>query len=172
MKRTIRNGVFETNSSSVHVIAISKEKPKTLPSSIIFGHGEFGWEHHSYYASYIKAKYLNEAIHEVFADWKDIEKGKEKILAVQNRIIANLAERGIEATFDYDTYDNSKYYENGYIDHGNELKHWVNDMLSDTDKLINFLFSDDSYVETGNDNSDDVPKIPDEDKYDSYPKWN
>ena len=174
MKKTIRNGIFETNSSSVHVIAISKEKPKVLPSSIIFGHGEFGWEFDSYSDSYSKADYFNEAIHAVYSNYKDVEQGKERIKAVQDRVIADLAEKGIEAVFEPDQYYNQWGYESGYIDHGRELKNWVNDLLGDTDKLINYLFSSDSYVETGNDNYDGCPNVKDvdQDKYYTYEKWN
>jgi hypothetical protein len=39
----VRKGVFETNSSSTHSIAISK-KPVVIGKSIHFRIGEFGWE--------------------------------------------------------------------------------------------------------------------------------
>ena len=179
MKRTVRNGIFETNSSSVHVIAISKEEPKKPPSSIVFGHGEFGWEFSYYSDSYSKANYFNEAIQAMCGNkyWNDEEKRKEEVKAIQDKIIACLAERGIEAVFEpdiYEQYESMRYYESGYIDHGTELIGWVNELLEDTDKLIRFLFSSDSYVETGNDNvdSEDIPKAPDEDKFDVYEKWN
>ena len=47
MKRQIRQGVFETNSSSTHAICISKDHDTSklkLPDSVSFDHGEFGWE--------------------------------------------------------------------------------------------------------------------------------
>lgn len=42
--RTIRRGVFESNSSSTHSIAISKEKvPNVAGRHVYFGAGEYGW---------------------------------------------------------------------------------------------------------------------------------
>lgn len=40
--RQIRNNVFETNSSSIHSIAISKEPVAGLPESIYFCLGGYG----------------------------------------------------------------------------------------------------------------------------------
>ena len=42
--KQIRNGVFETNSSSIHSIAISKEPVINFLDTIHFRLGEFGWE--------------------------------------------------------------------------------------------------------------------------------
>ena len=46
MKRQIRRGCFETNSSSTHAICITKTdvNKEGLPSHVTFTHGEFGWE--------------------------------------------------------------------------------------------------------------------------------
>ena len=45
MKRQIRRGCFETNSSSTHAICITKAdvNKEDLPSHVTFTHGEFGW---------------------------------------------------------------------------------------------------------------------------------
>ena len=42
MKRQIRSGVFETNSSSIHSIAIPRSCKAV--DSVSFSIGEFGWE--------------------------------------------------------------------------------------------------------------------------------
>ena len=44
----IRNGCFETNSSSVHTLVISRNMPKVLPPSITFHIKEYGWEIKAY----------------------------------------------------------------------------------------------------------------------------
>ena len=40
----VRNGCFETNSSSVHTLVISRNMPEVLPPSISFHIREYGWE--------------------------------------------------------------------------------------------------------------------------------
>ena len=47
MKRQIRRGVFETNSSSTHAICIAKGD-YNLSKHIDFTIGEFGWENNEY----------------------------------------------------------------------------------------------------------------------------
>lgn len=43
MKKVIRRGVFETNSSSVHAISISNAGNLVYPKFVYFEEGEFGW---------------------------------------------------------------------------------------------------------------------------------
>ena len=49
-----------------------------------------------------------------------------------------------------------RYYDTGYdyIDHVEELKSWLDDLLLDSDKLFRYLFGD-SIIITGNDNDDE-----------------
>ena len=70
MKRQIRRGVFETNSSSTHSIAIPKRCTKTNYMS--FNIGEFGWG----WDEVDPADYLYTAIYEL-AETED--EAKEKI---------------------------------------------------------------------------------------------
>ena len=60
MKRKIRRGTFETNSSSTHAICITKSDVKKcdLSKNVTFTHGEFGWEVEEYYGLWEKASYL------------------------------------------------------------------------------------------------------------------
>lgn len=65
MKRQVRRGVFEANSSSTHAICISKNHDTSnlkLPDSVSFDHGEFGWECRKLRHVWEKASYLYEAI--------------------------------------------------------------------------------------------------------------
>ena len=64
MKTQIRRGVFETNSSSVHSISITKDDFNgSLPSQFTIAcNGEFGWEVDDYDSPMDKAAYLYQAI--------------------------------------------------------------------------------------------------------------
>ena len=145
--RQIRYGVFESNSSSTHSIAIPKDCD--IVSYISFHIGEFGWgcdEADS-------ADYFYTAIY-VTSNTED--EVNEKIAKLKNI----LDEHGIEYYFakaktyiwHYD-YDNKDYLvlDDGYIDHGEELKDFVDELLNDGDKLVRFLSR--GLVFTGNDNS-------------------
>lgn len=47
--RQIRYGVFETNSSSIHTIAIPCEyRDVKIPEKVYLTHGDFGWEQEEY----------------------------------------------------------------------------------------------------------------------------
>ena len=56
--KQIRKGVFETNSSSTHSICIAKDAELTIPQSLHFSFGEFGWECDTLYSVSEKASYL------------------------------------------------------------------------------------------------------------------
>ena len=147
MKRQIRNMVFETNSSSTHSIAIPRDCKAT--NNVNFYIGEFGWEWEEVDA----ADYLYTAICDMA---KTESEAKEKI----EKIKSVLEERGIDYHFGrveshiwHDDYGNKDYFclDNGYIDHGHELKDFVDELLNDEDKLVRFLSG--GLVFTGNDNS-------------------
>lgn len=141
MKNQIRNGVFETNSSSTHAICISKNKVdlNNLPSYVEFARNDFGWSFDVYTSIWGKASYLYEAILECY-----YYEAEEKL----NHICEVLAKYGISCEFS----SGDKY--GGYIDHGYETIDFVNDVLNDEEKLMTYLFGD-SFIVTGNDNSDD-----------------
>ena len=149
----IRNGCFETNSSSVHAMIVTKEKTDVEPSNkfVHFGLGEFGWEENGYYDPDEKASYFYTAACAVMN--RD----------VKDEITALLKPYGIKCKFDRpvfnsytSSYDGSVhiYLDNGSIDHDYECKKFVDAMMNDSDMLVRFLFNDDSFVQTGNDNSD------------------
>lgn len=144
MKRQIRRGVFESNSSSTHAICISKNNinKNSLPSYVTFTHGEFGWEFSVYDDTWTKASYLYEAIFACY-EYAGIE---EKLNQIRNL----LAEYDINCEFE-PTRDTR--WGDGYIDHGYETSDFVEAVLEDGDKLITYLFGD-SFIVTGNDNGD------------------
>lgn len=148
MKRQIRNSVFETNSSSTHSIAIPKNCDTF--NYISFSTDEFGWS----FREVNSADYFYTAIYETSQSEEEVN---EKIEKLENI----LKERNIEYRFNkpkthiwhYD-YEDKDYLslDDGYIDHGYELKDFVDELLNDGDKLVRFIFG--GLVFTGNDNSD------------------
>lgn len=148
MKRQIRSSVFETNSSSTHSIAIPRN---CVPvNHVSFFIDEFGWGFEEVDA----ADYLYTAIYELSETESE---AKEKI----KRLEDILNEHGISYLFGrveshiwHDNYENKDYLslDNGYIDHGYELKDFVEELLNNGDKLVRFISG--GLVFTGNDNSD------------------
>lgn len=145
----IRSNVFETNSSSVHSIVITNSSTK--PGWFIdFTIGQFGWEFNELKTPEEKASYFYTAACSL----------------LERDVFNEIAEK--LSLYDVDAYcnehakfhkeDNYVWLENGYIDHVDELEDWVNDLMNDTDKLIRFIFNDESFVITGNDNCDDIDR--------------
>lgn len=138
MKRQVRCGVFETNSSSTHSIAIPKNAH--IPDHVSFHIGEFGWGWEQEDA----ADYLYTAI---YVTSRTESEAKEKIAKLKNI----LNEHGISYHFGRAKTNKDYFYlDNGYIDHGYELKSFVDELLNDGDKLIRFI--SEGLVFTGNDN--------------------
>ena len=136
----IRRGTFETNSSSTHSIAISKEKvniPKGI--TIRFDIGEYGWAEGEYsFPSYMYTALLCEN------DTESIEKLK-----------SILDFWGVKYKFANPKWEHLggyKYLANGYIDHEDETHSIMIEILNDEDLLARALFGD-STVYTGNDYS-------------------
>ncbi len=155
MKIKIRKNVFETNSSSVHSIVVSKlAVPKeNVTGSIHFGLDQFGWEGAIYSKPQDKANYLYTAIMDYYGNGSyDAEDYVDYIKEV-------LEKYGIEATFE-DAYNPDGW--NYYIDHVSGCRDFLINLRASEDKLISYLFSDMSYVNTGNDNGSDYPSEPDD----------
>lgn len=136
----IRKGTFETNSSSTHSIAISKEKVN-IPKgrTIRFDIGEYGWEENEYsFPSYMYTALLCEN------DTESIEKLKS--------ILDSWGVKYKFANPEWKHYGDYKYLDNGSIDHGGEAYGIMLQILNDEDLLARALFGD-SAVYTGNDNS-------------------
>lgn len=138
--KQVRNNVFETNSSSMHSIAISKEPVAGFPESIYFYLGEYGWE----FNNVSPAGYLYTAIMCIYN-----KKCRDNKL---NKLKSILDSRGIKYEFETPKYDDNKWLDNGYIDHSENLDTFIDTVLSDEDMLMRLLFGN-SCVFTGNDNS-------------------
>lgn len=154
MKRQTRKGVFETNSSSTHAICITKDNCVNKRDYVEFEFGEFGWENRTYSSLHSKASYLITAI--FTADGRDYaDKSLQKLKDI-------LDENGIEysiptytlRSWDWDDRTEFYYSIDGCIDHSYDTKEFVDAVLSESDRLMRYLFGD-SMIITGNDNGDD-----------------
>lgn len=153
----VRQGVFETNSSSTHSICIPKKCDKII-NHVDFRIGEYGWENDEA----DPASYLYTGI--LYAYKKD--EAQELI----NKIANILSTNGISFTFkkpEWKTWGEYQYLENGYVDHGEELIPFIQAVVNDEDTLLRYLSK--GIVYTGNDGEDPQPSgcdICDEDYYD------
>ena len=155
--KVIRRNVFESNSSSCHSIAISKDKvPNVAGKHVYFGAGEYGWEQDCVEDT---ASYLHTAI----VDSSTPAQYEERI----NKIKEILDRYGVQYEFAPVKYKKSEYnpdYEYiefaspnsqwAHVDHAYECAELINTLLSNEDLLIRYLFGD-SCIYTGNDNSGD-----------------
>ena len=144
MLRQIRRGTFETNSSSTHAICITKKEiyKDLLPKHLTFYHDEFGWENAEYSTLRKRASYLYQAI----CDCYDKEEKIDKL----NQITTILDHYHITCEFKANDGD----YEDGYIDHAENLIDFIDKILKNEDAFMKYLFGN-SFVITGNDNGYD-----------------
>lgn len=150
MKVQIRKNVFETNSSSTHAICIATEDEYKVSDELHFDWGEFGWQWETYDTEYERASYLWTAINDCY--WR--EEQAEEIETAKNRITEVLAKHGCKAEFAEPKKVHS-WYDKGYVDHADNLDKFLEYVLKDEEMLLNYLFSDLSFIETGNDNDSD-----------------
>jgi hypothetical protein len=165
MKRQIRSSVFETNSSSTHSIAITKN-PVVIGKYVYFGIGEYGWENDCVNP----ANYLYTAILYVYSS----EVAEEKIEHLKRILDKYDVSYEFEEP-EYWTSPDGEYtcLDNGYVDHGSELTEFLEAVFSNEDLLMRYLFG--AFVYTGNDNQDARPSgcnIADAEYYDwDEKKW-
>lgn len=169
MKRQIRRGTFETNSSSTHAICISKKNidKDNIPNHVRFDHGEFGWEFEIYEDIHHKASYLYQAIWEVFDE--DMKERSDKL----NILASTLNKYGVECEFEVIENEDDPW-STGYIDHGSEAREFVESVLKNENRLLRYLFGD-SKVITGTDNGyefDDYIESHNFDDYEVFEKGN
>ena len=145
MKKQIRKGLFETNSSSTHSIVVGNNGENVydhLPYRVIFEGGDFGWETDVFKDTHSKASYLYTCI--VENEQRDyIDKIKEI-----------LDKWGVKYEFE-ELNEKGRFKEYHYVDHSYEARGLVEKLCENEDLLMNYLFSDGSFVETGNDNDDE-----------------
>lgn len=143
--KLIRKNIFETNSSSTHILVIYTKDKIQLPDKLRLDFGEFGWDYYVYTDTHSKASYIITLIYSMEDNLKEECLKKFESIMNNNNIQYTLPHEGSQDIYRDD-------YGNGYVDHGDEAYEWVVYLLNNEDKLFDFLFSDKSYVSTGNDN--------------------
>lgn len=148
MKRQIRSSVFETNSSSTHSIAIPRHCEPT--NYVNFNTDEFGWGFEEVDA----ADYFYTAIYETSYTEEELNEKLDRLKNILDEYGIDYNLREPETHIWHDNYENRDYLclDDGYIDHGYELKEFVDELLNNGDRLVRFISG--GLVFTGNDNSD------------------
>ena len=138
MKITIRENAFETNSSSIHAIVINRTAPRDIHSldnltQCFEPVGEFGWEPERYDMAEEKLDYLLQAIYATNRNGHCEDRLKEIL--------------GLDQNLEF-------LPPSGYVDHDFELDDFVSDLFNDEELMKDFIYGTDSFVDTGNDNSE------------------
>lgn len=175
MKRQIRQSCFETNSSSTHAICIATEDVLNIPKDIHFGFNDFGWECNTYSSITAKANYLYTCLPYVAKDYNTLI---EYVTFIYNTLKSHGVENITMDNFEIGIgtwggiYFDIQPANDCYVDHGNEADEFVKAVCTDEDKLLHYLFSKKSYVETGNDNDEYDVNIKVDYPHEEYYKWN
>jgi hypothetical protein len=155
----IRRNVFETNSSSTHSICVTKSNKKVIiPKRIRINLAdyEFGWSFDKFYTTEFKLAYIAIGIF----SYANIDMASAQIKLLLNY----LQDFGVENVhiegFGVNLYapslnmDKVMYFDitDGYVDHANDLKDFIGALLNDKELLKRYLFSEESFIITGNDN--------------------
>lgn len=161
--KQVRQGVFETNSSSTHSITISDKEiyndfvlEKDGKTLILTG-GEFGWEEEDYSDCLSKANYIAIMLHELknlvirfkeygeetykLPEWADANYGQ------CYNIFMNVLKEGTGCKYIWIQNMN-----HSFIDHQSIEDITDNEWLLDSDKVKNFIFGRRSFLRTDNDN--------------------
>ena len=156
MKRQIRHGVFETNSSSTHAICISTlDEELSIPETIEFGFGDYGWEFDTLCSKRDRANYLYTCL--AYFSW---DKVKEYIEFIRKTLksagVHNIYFDDLRVAVSTWGDEKAEYWikPDGYVDHGAEAYEFVKAVCSNEKLLLNYLFSNKSYILTGNDNDE------------------
>lgn len=144
--KKIRNGMFETNSSSTHTIIVTDRKCE--PGLFVdFAIGEFGWTFEVLRTTNEKASYLYTMACEMLD--RDVYQDFYEVLV----------KYGVNCSCSKHAVFDKKWggLDNGWVDHANsgDAKEFVERMMNHEHALIKYLFSEESFVVTGNDNSDE-----------------
>lgn len=149
-KIQIREGLFETNSSSVHAMSVftRKDKEYEIPEKIKINLNDyaFGWEEDRYFDIESKVAYLYLLAEDCGGDTTKQIEALLMAAGVKEVIVVN--ERNNEWSF------------GGYIDHGDAKVDFLLQLLKSPDLFNDFVFNPVSYVETGNDNVWEHEDIP------------
>ena len=150
----IRSNIFETNSSSTHSICITSDRRGlSLPAKLTFRCDYFGWSWSELRTPGDKAAYLYASMLSLYP--------REEVNKMTAKITDALAKEGVVCEFEepeYKAYGSGRLYcENADVDHAGENEHaaFVKHTVNNKNRLLRYLFSENSFVLTGNDNDPD-----------------
>ena len=145
----IRNGCFETNSSSLHTICIHKDyiNPVNL-KELHFRFGEFGQVPERYGSIEEKASYLWTLICQTASKPRKIREKKSLIRTFISELSPDMT-----LTFDKFRYDQDDHCIeiDGFVDKPRGAMDFLEYVLSDKKHLFQYLFGSKSFIMTGND---------------------
>lgn len=148
----IRNGVFETNSSSTHSIVINSGEyqiPKDTNIDILTG--EFGWEIEYYSGFYDKASYALTYAINCGSSNTNLELLNQVLTEhISSESIITYNGHSYEELIKYIESSDGYNYDMGYIDH--QSLDEASEIFENSETLSDFLFSSNSWFETDNDN--------------------
>ena len=144
----IRNSVFETNSSSVHAICVGKMPENVEGLTVTLSIGKFGWERSWLTDIDGRASYIYTLACLLYG--KDFYNKFKEMLTPYGINVKCTWDRPLFSNYGEDRY----YLANGGVDHGGELQEFLDKCLEDSDTLVRFIFGEDSFVMTTNDNCD------------------
>ena len=180
--RTIREGCFETNSSSTHSICIRTdvdldkiEVVKEIEITLDDYEYEFGWERVIWYSYEEKLAYLILGILSMnycYTTFVETASRLERLINELKEIgVEKLTLKGLEVHL---YHKDPVYFSHGesYVDHASEMGDLINACLRDSNRLKRFLFCTDSYIKGGNDNDDEDVDIHEDYEFEEYYKGN
>lgn len=143
--KKIRQGVFETNSSSMHSVHIAESSKDTIYKTINpneegvieISSGKYGWDEETFSSVNDKASYAF-----TYTQYGD----EERLIEMLRSVIKK--HTGCNEVVFLKTSD--EYYPKGYIDH--QSTEVLNEAFSSEESLKEFLFNPESYFQTDNDN--------------------
>ena len=186
MRLSVRNGVFETNSSSVHAIAVmpmmdftdsySKYEFKRYvddpnrgwpADKLVFKPADFGWEFALLNSSSEKAAYFAAlAVTSASYAAPDNLSGRKRAKAIREeygKIVEKVSKYLDSEKVNYEfaklKFDSDGWLKEGWIDHGGEALAAFDYIVSSKEAFFGFMFSCQSLVWTGNDNATVIPEL-------------
>lgn len=160
MRKTVRIGCFETNSSSLHSLIVARGN-RVIPdymkkSPVVITGGEFGWEYETYKDPVSKLEYVYTGLTSLAGD-NPATPEEIKYAHILDKVKEALATVGVDVEW---SSSESGYYPTGYIDHVYELRDFLDYLGESDDNILDFIFDEYSSIATGNDNGDEPASLP------------
>ena len=172
--KVIRKSIFETNSSSVHCIAVSRDPiddNMKFPEEVkLVDDVIFGWSpNEEFHDPDSKFTYLMIALRDVikYSGASNDPFFVQQALEYYTKIIAMLNEHGIKTPGNILTDIKDSHVDHSYF----VVEDIIPSLLSYEGRLFRFLFNSDSCVKTGNDNGDEIPSAPQK-THETFYKYN